>query len=254
MMIMDGSKTGKADPAFEAHTSVAQHWAQAVWNTWLPTDDLQASIDYARGRIEKCPQPWAVVTGPAAALICTLERLRWKVISAVRLITDEGKEVDLRVTPPIVIKRMVEAAVRRWRWRNVAEAHPCPGRGLQLRADLHAPWIQEERQRVERDAERYAQVCRRQQAVPAEQMLLRRLGAASQMHLLLARGSQRGKDDGHHEQRRAEGGKSDHAHKASETHGGSREPPASGKAVGKGRARRERLASGTEPHVDHWWT
>ena len=34
MMVMDGSKKGKADPAFEAHTSVAQHWAQAVWNDW----------------------------------------------------------------------------------------------------------------------------------------------------------------------------------------------------------------------------
>lgn len=124
MMIADGSKRGKADPAFEAHSSVAQHWAQAVWNTWLPTDDLQASVDYARSRIENAPQPWAVVTGPAAALICTLERLRWKVVSAVMLTTDEGKEVDLRVTPPIVVKRMVEAAVRRWRWRNVAEAHP----------------------------------------------------------------------------------------------------------------------------------
>ena len=56
-----------------------------------------------------------MVTGPAAALICTLERLRWKGVSAVVLITDEGKEIDLRVTPPIVVKRMVEAAVKRWR-------------------------------------------------------------------------------------------------------------------------------------------
>ena len=100
MMIADGSKTGKADPAFEAHASVAQHWAQAVWNAWLPVDDLQASVDYARGRIDKAQQPWAVVTGPAAALICTLDRLEWRVVSAVLLVTDEGREVDLRVTPP----------------------------------------------------------------------------------------------------------------------------------------------------------
>ena len=66
MMIADGSKKGKADPAFEAHTSVAQHWAQAIWNRWLPEDDLQSSIDYARDRIDKSKQPWAVVTGPAA--------------------------------------------------------------------------------------------------------------------------------------------------------------------------------------------
>ena len=57
MMIADGSKKGKADPAFEAHTSVAQHWAQAVWNSWMPTEDLQASIDYARSRIDKAQQP-----------------------------------------------------------------------------------------------------------------------------------------------------------------------------------------------------
>ena len=46
---------------------------------------------------------------------------------------------------------------------------------------------------------------------------------------------------------RIEYGKGEHAHKANGTHGDSRVPPASGKAVGKGRARRERLASGTEP-------
>ena len=56
MMIADGSKTGKADPAFEAHISVAQHWAQAVWNSWMPAADLQASIDYARGRVDVSPQ------------------------------------------------------------------------------------------------------------------------------------------------------------------------------------------------------
>ena len=129
MMIADGSKTGKADPAFEAHTSVAQHWAQAVWNSWMPEEDLQASIDYARSRIDKAQQPWSVVTGPAAALVCTLDRLQWRVVSAVLLITDEGREVDLRITPPIVVKKMVEAAVRRWRWRNVAEAHPSLHKG-----------------------------------------------------------------------------------------------------------------------------
>ena len=66
----------------------------------MPEDDLQASIDYARSRIDKAQQPWSVVTGPAAALVCTLDRLQWRVVSAVLLITDEGREVDLRVTPP----------------------------------------------------------------------------------------------------------------------------------------------------------
>ena len=36
LMIADGSKRGKADPAFPAHTDVVLHWAQAIWNRWLP--------------------------------------------------------------------------------------------------------------------------------------------------------------------------------------------------------------------------
>ena len=124
MMVADGTKTGEADPAFEAHMSVAMHWAQAIWNTWLNVEELHACIEYARARIEAASSPWAVVTGPAAALICTLDRLDWKVVNATELTADEGKTIDLRVTPPIIVKRMVEAAVRRWRWRNVVAEHP----------------------------------------------------------------------------------------------------------------------------------
>ena len=48
MMIADGSKRGTADPAFVAHTDVVSHWAQAVWNKWLPIAELQASRSDAR--------------------------------------------------------------------------------------------------------------------------------------------------------------------------------------------------------------
>ena len=85
--------------------SSGHHWAQAVWNSWLPEEDLQASVEYARNKIDKAQQPWSVVTGPAAAFICTLGRLQWRVVSAVMLITDEGKEVDLRVTPPLLASK-----------------------------------------------------------------------------------------------------------------------------------------------------
>ena len=74
-MIADGSKRGKTDPAFPAHVDVVLHWAQAIWNAWLPTDTLQVSLNYARGRAEASPQPWRTVTGPAAALVCSLKRV-----------------------------------------------------------------------------------------------------------------------------------------------------------------------------------
>ena len=123
-MVADGSKKGKADPAFPAHIDVVQHWAQAIWNKWLPEPALAASLAYARERITSSDRPWSVVTGPAAALLCTLERVGWKVTSASSLVTDTGRTLDLQVDPPIVVARCMEAAVRRWRWRNMAELHP----------------------------------------------------------------------------------------------------------------------------------
>ena len=40
MMVADGTKTGRADPAFPAHIDVVQHLAQAIWNRWLPVESL----------------------------------------------------------------------------------------------------------------------------------------------------------------------------------------------------------------------
>jgi hypothetical protein len=124
LMIMDGSKTAKADPAFAAHMDVALHWAQAIWNKWLPVQSLQTSLDYARSRVAGSLRPWSMVTGPAAALILTLERVDWVVHDATNITTDTGRDIELGTDPPIVVARLMEAAVRRWRWRNVAEAHP----------------------------------------------------------------------------------------------------------------------------------
>ena len=124
MMIADGSTNGRADPAFEAHAIVALHWAQAIWNDWIPVPSLQASVDYATTRIGNAANPWSVVAGPAAALVCSLDRLGWRVVSATELAIDDGKSFDLKVTPPVVIKREVEEAVLRWGWRNVGIAHP----------------------------------------------------------------------------------------------------------------------------------
>ena len=57
-------------------------------------------------------------------MVCSLDRLGWKVVDATNLVTDEGRAIDLCVTPPVVVKRKIEDAVRRWRWRNVARSHP----------------------------------------------------------------------------------------------------------------------------------
>ena len=91
MMILDGSDKGRADPAFEAHSGPIGHWAQAVWHTWLPINQLQEMIDDGFARTSAAQQPWRVAYGPAAALILTCERIGRKVMSATEIRTDLGR-------------------------------------------------------------------------------------------------------------------------------------------------------------------
>ena len=123
-MIADGDNKGKADPAFAAHTDVISHWAQAVWNKWLPIHNLQTSLDDARARVAEAAQPWRVVYGPAAALVSTLQRLGWSINGVTEFVTDKRRILDLTVDPPVMIARQSDVAVRRWRCRNLADAHP----------------------------------------------------------------------------------------------------------------------------------
>ena len=113
MMLADGTKTGKADPAFAAHVEVVKYWAQAIWNQWLATLLLRNSLNHARAKVAASPQPWRVVYGPAAALVCTLDRAGWKITSTTELVTDIGRSLDLLSDPPIVVARLMEASVRR---------------------------------------------------------------------------------------------------------------------------------------------
>ena len=121
MMIADGKVKGKADPAFAAHADVVGHWAKAVWNSWLAIDSLQMSLQDAKRRVANAKRPWSIVYGPAAGLVCTLDRVGWTIESASSIVSDIGTRFDLTEDPPIVIERSMNESVRRWRWRNVAE-------------------------------------------------------------------------------------------------------------------------------------
>ena len=46
-------------------------------------------------------------------MVLTAERLKWVVVSALKVTTDAGHELDLRIDSPEYIKRRVEESV--WR-------------------------------------------------------------------------------------------------------------------------------------------
>ena len=95
-----------------------------MWNRWLPVDLMQLSLIDASARTASTASPWGVAYGPAAALVCSTNRLGWTVTSATGMLTDDGREIDLSADPPIIVKRLVEKTVRNWRWRNMVAAHP----------------------------------------------------------------------------------------------------------------------------------
>ena len=105
------------DPAFAAHSEVVVHWATAVWERWIPIASLHKSVAKARMELANAKRHWAVVRGPAAALVATLARIGWTVTDAATAFTDRMEEVSFLKDSPARIKVMVNASVRRWRWR-----------------------------------------------------------------------------------------------------------------------------------------
>jgi hypothetical protein len=119
MVVADGSKKGRADPAYDAHSLPIGEWAMAIWEKWSPIPPMQRVVDDALQRVAKATNKWAVVYGPGAAMVMTCSRLQWTIISATKLITDTGDLLDLALDPPKVIVTHCFASVQRWRWRRI---------------------------------------------------------------------------------------------------------------------------------------
>ena len=89
LVIADAWNGHSADPAFEAHVGVAIMWSLAIFERWVNIEDAQflkaSTLDRLAGKMA-----WAKVFGPAAAIIVTLRRIGWFVISATEWETDLG--------------------------------------------------------------------------------------------------------------------------------------------------------------------
>ena len=62
--------------------------------------------------------------GPAAAVVATLSRLGWVILSATCMCNDLGVSVNLRESSPAYVKGVVTESVVRWRWRRVEKKFP----------------------------------------------------------------------------------------------------------------------------------
>ena len=124
LIVADGTTIGAADPAFEAHIGVVYMWSLAVWESWIPPLVLDRLVAATQRRLSTAKRIWTVVYGPAAALVASLARLEWKVVSATCFTTDEGIDLDLVRDSPGYVRGVVGKSVERWRWRRVDDRYP----------------------------------------------------------------------------------------------------------------------------------
>ena len=115
----------RADPAFEAHAAPIKYWALAIWEKWQAPDLMAESFNHAAARLRKAKRSvWDLVAGPAAALIATLWRLEWTILSPTRFRTQAGLEVDLTLDSPAAVVFQVRTDVRRWQLEQAAASFP----------------------------------------------------------------------------------------------------------------------------------
>ena len=124
LVLADGSNSGKADPAYDAHMMPIGEWALACWENWTTDAAMELMVRSAKLMVKEARNQWARVYGPAAAMVMTCLRLGWEVVSARYLVTHEGETLDLKVDPPAVVLQRVVEAVKRWRWLRIEKACP----------------------------------------------------------------------------------------------------------------------------------
>ena len=117
LIAADAKMGDRADPAFTAHADVVVQWALAIWEGLLPLAMMQRSVLKAKADLVRAKRQWAVVKGPAAALIATVARVGWTVVDATLAYDDLGEEIAFTKDSPAAVKQKVHESVRRWRWR-----------------------------------------------------------------------------------------------------------------------------------------
>ena len=113
----------QVDPAYRCNRDPILMWLQGLWDHRLPRAWMQTAFLRATHDMAKCKRPWQVVKGPAGAVVATLRRIGWRVISPVKWETHVGV-VHVCKTCPKSIAKLVDQATEMWLWREVAGKNP----------------------------------------------------------------------------------------------------------------------------------
>ena len=103
----------EVDPTYMANTEPIVQWAREVYGASKPRQERLADAWRASvGRVGLAQDPWKTITGPAGAVIATMDRVGWRLASWRHVHTSTGTSIDLQRTAPSEVKRRVIEATR----------------------------------------------------------------------------------------------------------------------------------------------
>eukprot|EP00971_Amphidinium_carterae_P193082 3831967-Amphidinium_carterae.1 len=121
MLVVD-DQLSSVDPAQVIHATQLKLWAQNVQRGTIPERDLWAALAYAANRLLTTASPWAVVHGPAGAILLMCVRLGMQMQSPFTVTTAQGMQLDLREFSPSFLAQEMRRATIAWTDRVVSKA------------------------------------------------------------------------------------------------------------------------------------
>ena len=77
---------GMLGPAFQAHALPIKHWGMALWQQWVPFEDLKQVFETTLNKLTEIRDSgrsvWNTVAGPVAAVVASAWRIGWTCTSA----------------------------------------------------------------------------------------------------------------------------------------------------------------------------
>ena len=109
-----------ADPAYRCHTEPIFFFCVAVWDSWLPRHILARAVGAAIETSGNVASVWSNVFGAASALVATVQRIGWRLVSPFLWETHRGNLSILEV-PPRTVGALAAEAVALWTWSGFVE-------------------------------------------------------------------------------------------------------------------------------------
>ena len=78
-------------------------WSRAVWDAFVPTQQLHLAWRYAVRTVALAAQPFSKVSGPAGAAVASAQRLGWKLVQhhdGGFVMMQDGQIADMQVICP----------------------------------------------------------------------------------------------------------------------------------------------------------